>query len=68
MVQEGQGGRQRLQMIGNDSTSNLDHGKLLRGHGGEVGEVLLDFALGTDVTQELHNGGAGRGQLRISGP
>jgi len=67
MVKEGQGGQEGLQMIGNNSTTDLDDGKLLGGDRSEVRKVLLDFALGPNVTQQLHDGGPSRRQLGISG-
>lgn len=44
-------------MLRDDGTTDLDHGELLRGNRGEVGEVLLDLALGADVAQQLDDGG-----------
>lgn len=55
-------------MVCEDGTADLDHGELLRGHGGEVGEVLLDLALGADIAQQLHDGLTGGSQLGIGGP
>lgn len=51
MVQEGERGGKGLQVLGDNRTTDLDDGELLRGNRGEVGEVLLDFTLGADVAQ-----------------
>ena len=39
-------------------SANLDDGELLRRDGGEMGKVLLDFSLGTNVAQQLNDGRA----------
>jgi hypothetical protein len=39
---------------------------LLRGHRGEVGQVLLDLTLGANVAQQLHDSAASGGQVRVS--
>lgn len=46
-------------MLGDDCAADFDDGELLGFDGGEVGEVLLDLALGADVVEELDDGGAG---------
>jgi hypothetical protein len=61
MVQEGESGGESLQVLGNNGTTDLDDGELLGGDGGEVGEVLLNLTLGSDVAQQLDNGVASRG-------
>lgn len=67
VVQEGERGGEGLQVLGDDGTTDLDHGELLGRDGGEVGEVLLDLALGTNVAQQLHDGAASGGEVRIGG-
>jgi hypothetical protein len=42
-------------VFGDDSSSNFDNGKLLRRNRTEVGQVLLDFPLRTNIAQELYN-------------
>lgn len=67
MVEEGERGRQRVKVFGDNGTANLDDGELLGGDGGEVREVLLDLTLGADVTQQLDDGRPGRGELGVRG-
>jgi hypothetical protein len=38
-------------MLGENRTADLDDGELLRRYRGEVGEVLLDFSLRSDITE-----------------
>ena len=47
-------------MVGDDGASDLDDGKLLRGHGCEVRQVLLHLALGADVAEQLDDRRSGR--------
>lgn len=58
MVEKRKGGRERFEMFGDDSSTDLDDGELLRGDGAEVGEILLDLSLGSNVAQQLDDGGA----------
>lgn len=67
MVEEGQGRREGLEVFGNNGTADLDDGELLGRNGGEVGEVLLDFSLRANIAQQLDDGRASRGELRVGG-
>lgn len=53
MVQEGEGGREGLQVLGNNGTTHLDHCELLGRDRGKVRQVLLDLTLRADVAQQL---------------
>jgi hypothetical protein len=66
MVQEGKSGGKSLEVFGDDGTADLDDSELLRGNRSEVGEVLLDFTLRTDIAQQLDNGGPGGRKLGVS--
>ena len=60
MVEESKGRGEGLQVFCYDGAADLDDCELLRGDGGEVGEVLLDLTLGADVAEQLDDGRAGR--------
>lgn len=55
-----------MKVFGDDGTANFDDGELLGGDGAEVREILLDLSLGTDITQQLNDGGSG-GEVRVRG-
>lgn len=54
-------------MLCYDRTAYFNDGELLGGDGREVGEVLLDLALGADVAEQLNDRRSGRGIRPRSG-
>lgn len=60
MVEECEGRGERFEMLGDDRTADLDHSELLRGHGAEMRKILLNFALGANVTEQLNDSRASR--------
>ena len=60
VVKEGETQGKLGQLVGDNGTTNLDHGKLLLQDRGEVLEVLFDLALQPNVIEELDHGGTGQ--------
>ena len=48
-----------VQVVGQDGTADLDHGKLLRLDRGELGQVLLDLTLRGDVVEDIDHSRSG---------
>ena len=52
-VEEGDGGGEGVEFIGEDGAPDLDDGKFLRLDGGEVAEVLFNFLARSNVVEQL---------------
>lgn len=67
MVEECQGGREGIEVFGENGSADFDDCELLRRDGGEVRKILLHFSLGPDVAEQLNYSAPGRERSILPG-